>query len=67
VPLPAWASDVDATSWAQLALKFVLDHPAITCVIPGTGNPESMAENVLAASPVELNSRHKAELSAAAF
>ena len=34
-PLPGWAADAGATSWAQLALRFVLAHPAVTCVIPG--------------------------------
>ncbi|KAA0980434.1 aldo/keto reductase [Pseudomonas sp. ANT_H12B] len=44
-PLPGWASQVGVKSWPQLALKFLLAHPAVTCVIPGTGNPRYMAEN----------------------
>ncbi|NBO74535.1 MAG: aldo/keto reductase, partial [Gammaproteobacteria bacterium] len=36
-PLPAWAADIACTSWAQLLLKFVISHPAVTCVIPATG------------------------------
>jgi aryl-alcohol dehydrogenase-like predicted oxidoreductase len=48
-PMPGWAQAAGATSWAQLALQFVLAHPAITCVIPGTGKPQSMAENAAAA------------------
>lgn len=44
-PLPGWAAQVEASSWAQLALKFLLAHPAVTCVIPGTGNPKYMADN----------------------
>ena len=47
-PLPAWAGDIGCTSWAQLLLKFVLSHPAVTCVIPGTGKPEHMRDNVQA-------------------
>jgi diketogulonate reductase-like aldo/keto reductase len=43
--LPAWASEYGCTTWAQLLLKFVLSHPAVTCVIPGTGDPDHMAEN----------------------
>ncbi|MBC3269379.1 aldo/keto reductase [Pseudomonas sp. SWRI81] len=43
--LPAWVSDVQVNSWPQLALKFLLAHPAVTCVIPGTGNPRYMADN----------------------
>jgi aryl-alcohol dehydrogenase-like predicted oxidoreductase len=44
-PLPDWAAEIDCTSWAQILLKFVLSHPAVTCVIPGTGNPAHMADN----------------------
>lgn len=47
-PLPAWVSDVQVNSWPQLALKFLLAHPAVTCVIPGTSNPRYMADNVKA-------------------
>jgi aryl-alcohol dehydrogenase-like predicted oxidoreductase len=47
-PLPLWAAEIDATSWAQVLLKFVLSHPAVTCAIPGTGRPEHMAENAQA-------------------
>ena len=44
-PLPAWVSDVQVNSWPKLALKFLLAHPAVTCVIPGTSNPRYMADN----------------------
>jgi len=47
-PLPAWAADIGATSWAQVLLKFVLSHPAVSCAIPGTSRPEHMADNALA-------------------
>jgi diketogulonate reductase-like aldo/keto reductase len=47
-PLPAWAAELDATSWAQLFLKFILGHPAVTCVIPATSKPEHISDNVLA-------------------
>ncbi|MCD0502402.1 aldo/keto reductase [Bordetella petrii] len=47
-PLPPWAAEIGATSWAQLLLKFVLGHPAVTCVIPGTGRPAHMRDNVRA-------------------
>lgn len=47
-PLPPWAAEIGATSWAQLLLKFVLSHPAVTCAIPGTGRPEHMADNARA-------------------
>ena len=35
-PLPPLASELGATSWAQLFLKFILAHPAVTVVIPAT-------------------------------
>ncbi|MGA2124687.1 MAG: aldo/keto reductase [Xanthobacteraceae bacterium] len=44
--LPGWAAEIDCKSWAQILLKFVLGHPAVTCVIPGTGRPEHMRDNV---------------------
>ncbi|WP_407293565.1 aldo/keto reductase [Stutzerimonas zhaodongensis] len=47
-PLPAWAPELDATSWAQLLLKFILAEPAVTTVIPATSNPRYMADNILA-------------------
>jgi aryl-alcohol dehydrogenase-like predicted oxidoreductase len=49
-PLPGWASDIGCTSWAQILLKFVLAQPAVTVVIPGTGRPQYMTDNVRAGS-----------------
>jgi aryl-alcohol dehydrogenase-like predicted oxidoreductase len=46
--LPDWAPEIGCTSWAQILLKFVLANPAVTCVIPGTGKPEHMKDNVQA-------------------
>ena len=46
--LPDWASEFGAASWGQLFLKFILAHPSVTCVIPGTGKPEHMLDNVKA-------------------
>ena len=46
--LPDWAGEIGCTSWAQILLKFVLANPAVTCVIPGTGKPEHMRDNVQA-------------------
>jgi aryl-alcohol dehydrogenase-like predicted oxidoreductase len=48
VPLPGWASDFDCDSWAQFFLKYVISHPAVSCVIPRTGNPRHMADNLMA-------------------
>ncbi|MGD9597907.1 MAG: aldo/keto reductase [Steroidobacteraceae bacterium] len=46
VPLPAWAADFDATSWAQVLLKFVIAHPTVTCVIPATGKVRNLRDNL---------------------
>jgi diketogulonate reductase-like aldo/keto reductase len=48
--LPGWAADIGCRSWAQILLKYVLSHPAVTCAIPGTGSPEHMRDNALAGS-----------------
>lgn len=47
-PLPPWAGEVGVTSWAQYFLKWILGHPAVTAVIPGTGKSEHMADNLAA-------------------
>ncbi len=48
-PLPDWAAEFDAHTWAQLMLKFVIAHPAVTVACPGTSDPEHMADNLGAA------------------
>ncbi len=49
-PLPEWAKDIGCASWAQFFLKWILAHPAVTCVIPGTRNAGHVADNLGAAS-----------------
>jgi aryl-alcohol dehydrogenase-like predicted oxidoreductase len=44
--LPDWAREAGCASWAQLFLKWILGHPAVTCVIPGTRNPRHVADNL---------------------
>ncbi len=46
--LPAWAAELGIQSWAQYFLKWIVSHPAVTCAIPGTGNPKHMADNLAA-------------------
>jgi diketogulonate reductase-like aldo/keto reductase len=46
--LPAWAAAFDCTSWAQFFLKWILAHPAVTCVIPATSRPEHLVDNMKA-------------------
>ena len=47
-PLPAWAAEIDCSSWAQLMLKFVISHPAVTCAIPATSRVEHLRDNMAA-------------------
>lgn len=48
-PLPGWAGEVGATSWAQLILKFILSHPTVTVAIPATTQVGHVRENLAAA------------------
>jgi diketogulonate reductase-like aldo/keto reductase len=43
--LPGWASEF-ASSWGQFFLKFIISHPAVTCVIPATSKPHHMRDNL---------------------
>lgn len=45
-PLPAWAGEFGAQSWAQVFLKFVLANPSVTCVIPATGKLRNLVDNL---------------------
>jgi aryl-alcohol dehydrogenase-like predicted oxidoreductase len=47
--VPEWASEFDAATWGQFFLKFLLGNPNVTAVIPGTGNPEHITDNLGAA------------------
>jgi len=46
--LPDYAADLGCGSWAEILLKFVVGHPAVTCAIPGTADPGHMAANLRA-------------------
>jgi diketogulonate reductase-like aldo/keto reductase len=46
--LPAWAADFGAESWAQLFLKWILAHPAVTCALPATSRREHLQDNMKA-------------------
>jgi diketogulonate reductase-like aldo/keto reductase len=63
-PLPSWAAEFDCASWSQFFLKWILGHPAVTCVIPGTGDPAHMADDLAAGTgrlPDEPMRRRMAE------
>lgn len=47
-PLPSFAAEIGCRSWAQLLLKFVVSHPAVTCAIPGTSKVEHLRDNMAA-------------------
>ena len=49
-PLPSWASEIGAATWAQFILKFIISHPAVTCAIPATTRVEHAKENMAAAA-----------------
>jgi aryl-alcohol dehydrogenase-like predicted oxidoreductase len=44
-PLPDWAAEIDATSWAQIFLKYIVSNPAVTAVIPGTATIPFLIDN----------------------
>jgi aryl-alcohol dehydrogenase-like predicted oxidoreductase len=64
-PLPRFAGEVGARSWAQLLLKFILAHPAVTAAIPATANPAHVEDNLDAARGPLLDERQRAAVAAA--
>jgi diketogulonate reductase-like aldo/keto reductase len=65
--LPSWAADFDCRTWAQFSLKYILAHPAVTCVLTETTNPSHIAENVeagLGRLPDEATRRRMREVAA---
>jgi len=47
-PLPGWAGELGCADWAQVALKFVVSHPAVTCAIPATTRVDHVRQNLAA-------------------
>ena len=45
-PLPGWANEIACANWAQVFLKWVVSHPAVTCAIPATRQPAHVDENM---------------------
>ena len=64
-PLPPWAAEFGAKSWAQVFLKFVLSQPAVTCVIPATGKIRNMVDNLGAGVGSLPDAKHRAQIIAA--
>jgi aryl-alcohol dehydrogenase-like predicted oxidoreductase len=48
-PLPDWAAEIGCKTWGQFFLKWIVAHPAVTCVIPATSKPPHMEDNMQAA------------------
>ncbi len=46
--VPDWAAEFDCKSWGSFFLKFILAHPGVTCVIPGTAKLNHMIDNLSA-------------------
>jgi aryl-alcohol dehydrogenase-like predicted oxidoreductase len=61
-PLPPWAAEFGAHSWAQVFLKFVLAHPAVTCVIPATGKVRNVIDNLGAGTGALPDAKHRAQI-----
>ena len=43
---PEWAGEFGAATWGQFFLKFILAHPAVTCIIPATRKPKHLLDNM---------------------
>jgi hypothetical protein len=64
-PLPAWAAEFDAKTWAQFCIKYVLSHPAVVVAREGTTNPAHMVDNIgggIGRLPNEAMRKRMAEL-----
>ena len=62
---PAWAAEFGAKTWAQVFLKFVLAHPAVTCVIPATGKVRNLVDNLGAGLGKLPDAKQRAQIVAA--
>ena len=50
--LPSWAAEYDIQTWAGFFLKYIISHPAVTCIIPATSNPAHVKDNLMAGEGV---------------
>ena len=64
-PLPPWAAEVGADSWAQLILKYVLSQPEVTVVIPATSKARHQLDNLKAGTGQLLDAKQRDALVAA--
>ena len=61
-PLPPLTADLDCSSWGQFYLKFILGHPAVTCIIPATAKVHHMEDNMRANFGRVPNEQQRAEM-----
>ncbi len=59
--LPRWAAPFGA-SWAEVFLRWIVSHPAVTCVIPATHDPRHMAEDLRAGEGATMTQRERDDL-----
>ena len=63
--IPPFAKELGCTSWAELFLKFVISHPAVTCAIPATSNPDHLRQNMNAGRGPMPDARMRQRIAAA--
>jgi diketogulonate reductase-like aldo/keto reductase len=61
-PVPPWAADFGSKSWSELFLRYIVSHPAVTCVIPATSNVDHLAENMRAGEGRMPSTKERASL-----
>jgi len=58
--LPVWANEYGIETWSQFFLKFIISHPAVSCVIPATANPDHAEDNFkVGTEPISDNSTRR--------
>jgi diketogulonate reductase-like aldo/keto reductase len=60
--LPQWAADFDCRSWSEVFLRWIVSHPAVTCVIPATANIDHLRENMRAGNGRLLDAGERTRL-----
>jgi len=60
--VPGWAAELGCQSWSELMLKWVLGHPAVTCIIPGTANRDHMLSNCRAGLGPTLDAEQRGRI-----
>lgn len=63
-PLPEWAKEYHIHSWSQYFLKYILSHPAVTCVIPATGKVKHLEDNLISGEGSLLNEQARRKMAA---